>query len=243
MNMKPQKAEIVFIIDASESMRPCIDSLRKNISQIVEPLQGHDIPTRLGLLGMRVAKGSKGGQVFFVTTLCGGFESVYSGGQSLFTDAPADFTKALGQLELGGDENHLVALDLALDFPFGPVETTRRVICLFSDEKIEDGLIGPDQIEKVPELINKIEARRIQVFGALPASPCLEQFAMSDNCRFEPVSGTADGLRSVNLSKLLGQIGKTVSATSLQGQEGRFKKAVFGQNAWGTDTGSFSGLR
>ena len=240
--MKPKIVEIVFVIDASESMRPCFEGLAANLDQIVQPLQGFNFKVRLGLVGMSVGKSGCGGKVFQVTTLAGGYNTVYPASPNLFTEDGEAFSAKLRSLELSGDEHHLIALDFALDFPFGPLETTRRVVALFSDEKVEDGLVCEEEMKKIPELLTKLMARRIMLFAALPGSPALEALATVDRCQVEPVQG-GDGLASVNFSKLLGQMAKSISGASLQGAEDPYQKAVFGQDKWQDGSGSFDGLR
>jgi hypothetical protein len=240
--MKAATVEVVFVVDASESMRPCFEGLAKNLDQIVKPLQGFDLKVRLGLIAMSLGKTETGGRLVRTETLAGGVEEIYRGGTGLFTEDGAAFSARLHALQIGGDENHLIALDCALDFPFGPVAATRRVVALFGDERIEDGLLGEDDISKVPALVTKIMARRIQFFGALPISPALEQLATADSCQVEEVSG-GDGLANVDFRKLLAQMAKSISGTSLQGGEERYQRGLFGQEQWQTGSGSFDGLR
>ena len=239
--MKPTKAEIVFVIDSSESMRPCIDGLMQHLASVIEPLQGHDIPTSMGFVALSAGDADSGGRLFSVKTLKGhGLDTIYDGLPGLFTDSPQEFKKALQSIQIEGDEHTLLALDMALDFPFGPVDSTRRVVCIFSDEKIEDGKVIPQDLAMIDALIKKAEARRVKIFGALPASPALELLGQWENAQFEPITG-GDGLRSVNFSKLLGQIGKTVSQSSVQCYESPYTKALFGQNSWSTDSGTMTG--
>lgn len=237
--MKQKNVDIVFAIDISESMRPCIDGLAKNLDKIIIPFQGYDFNVRFGLLGYSVGKGSKGEFVTQVITLSGGLFSVYgSEGQvgELFTSDPKMFSdkiKSLSKL-LQGDENHLFALDTAFDFPFGPVGSTRRVVCLFSDEKIEDGFLFEwDTNLIVSKLCKKAMARRIMLYMALPESSLLDDISAIPNCHIESVKG-GDGLASIDFSKLLNQMGKSISITALQGNEGEYEKGLHGQKNWVT---------
>ena len=240
--MKPTTVEVVFVVDASESMRPCFEGLARNLDQIVKPLQGFNFKVRLGLVAMSLGKSDTGGRIVKTVTLAGDEASIYQSSPSLFTENGAVLSAKLRALELGGDEHHLIALDCALDYPFGPMATTRRVVALFSDESIEGGLITEAESARVGELVTKIMARRIQLFAALPSSPLLEQLATADCCQIEPVQG-GDGLAGVNFNKLLAQMAKSISGTSMQGTEERYAKALFGQNSWGQSAGSFDGLR
>jgi len=248
--MASKVVEIVFVMDRSGSMAPCFEGLAAHLDSVVRPLQGFNFEVRMGFVGCQVLKDpDDGGGVYVMHTLGGhGFDPIYQQGGvggALFTTDGAAFSGALRDLASGlqGDENHLVALDCALDFPFSPLGTTRRVVALFSDERIEDGSVTPNNLLQVDALVNKIMARRILFFGALPMSPALEQLASADGCQVESVAGGA-GLAQVDFGKLLGQMAKSISGTSLQGLEGAYTKALFGQDCWGTtDNYSAEGLR
>ena len=176
--MKPTTVEIVFLIDTSESMRPCIEGLSKNLDQLILPFQGYNFKLRFGLLGYSIGKTTTGGMLISSVTLDGDLSTIYTNSPLLFTDNAQDFSQKIKSLTVAGDENHLLALDCAFDFPFGPVHSTRRVVCLFSDEKIEDGMIGnPDPHLVVEKLCKKAMARKILLYMALPGSPLLDDLA------------------------------------------------------------------
>lgn len=242
--MSASVVEIVFVIDASESMRPCFDGLARHLEQFLRPLQGFQFQIRLGLVAVKVGKSASGGRVVDTTTLAGGLSAIYEhGGQSrLFTDSPDEFTRSLRGVQLSGDENTLLSLDIALDFPFGPVSKARRVIALFSDERIEDGAVIESEFALIPDLIKKVGDRRIMLFAAMPNSPSLELLGSTDGCQIQAIQG-GDGLASVDFGKLMEQMAKSISVTSLQGAEGNYHRALFGQDRWNTADGSFDGLR
>ena len=241
--MKPTNVEIVFAIDTSESMRPCIEGLSKNIDRLIQPFQGYNFNVRFGLLGYSVGKNDSGGFLISTVTLDGDLTSIYENSKKLFTDNPKEFSQKIKELQLAGDENHLIALDCAFDFPFGPVNNTRRVVCLFSDEKIEDGAIKADLAEQIIEkLMEKATARKILLFMALPESPLLQLLGQIRYAEIQKVNG-GDGLASLNFSSLLESMGKSISISSIQGQEKEYERAIHGQDKWGTSNGSFEGLR
>lgn len=248
--MKPSTVELVFVLDASESMRPCFEGLANNLQQVVNPLQTLGLKVRLGFIAMRVGNSNGGGGVFRSASMkcsLNSFPLIASGDQGLFTEDNALFSSKMRALELGGDESQLLALDCALDFPFGPMVNTRRVVAMFSDETIEDGFSGAAVAGKtpaivIPAIVTKIMARRIQLFAALPSSPALEALGSADCAQIEPVQG-GEGLASVNFSKLFGQMAKSISCASLQAGTENYQKGLFGQYEWGTGTGDFTGLR
>lgn len=230
--MSAQAVEVVFVIDASGSMRPCFEALTRNLECLLKPLQGFNFQIRLGLVALNVGKSSRGGLVISAWTMAGDERPIYAGAQdALFTQSPDRFLQRLRDVKLEGDEHAFIALDMALDHPFGPVSSTRRVVALFSDERIEDGAVGAQDIERLPELLHKIAARRILLFGALPGSPLLDELANADRSQFETVNG-GDGLASVDFSKLLGQMAKSISVASLQGDEGACTRALWRQDRW-----------
>jgi hypothetical protein len=244
--MPPKFVEVVFVLDSSESMRPCIQGLIQNLDQMLRPLQGFQFNVRVGLLALSVGKAPSGDRVFNMVTLAGdgvdAIHAIYQGGGRLFSETPDDFSARLRSLELGGDEDHLLALDCACDFPFSPTSKTRRVIALFSDEKIEDGLLDSSSLRMLDKIVDKLSARRILLFAALPESPALMELGSAEGCQIEPVRGS-DGLASVDFRKLLSQMAKTISVSSLQGDEGNHQPALFGQDRWVAGEGSLDGLR
>ena len=241
--MNPLNVEIVFVIDTSESMRPCLEGLSRNLDRLIMPFQGHNFNIRFGLLGYSIGKSDTGGLLVSTVTLDGDITSIYENSKKLFTDNPKEFSTKIKELNVGGDENHLIALDSAFDFPFGPVSNTRRVVCLFSDEKIEDGAINPETAKAIIEkLIEKATARRILLFMALPTSPLLHLLGCIRYAQIQNVDG-GDGLGSLNFSSLLESMGKSISVSSIQGQERDYERAIHGQDQWGSSSGTFDGLR
>ena len=243
--MKPSTVELVFVLDASESMRPCFEGLANNLQQVVNPLQTLGLKVRLGFIAMRVGNATGGGGVIATASINSASDPIAliaSGDPGLFTEDNALFSSKMRALELGGDESQLLALDCALDFPFGPMVNTRRVVAMFSDETIEDGFLGDSVVEKIPAIVTKIMARRIQFFAALPSSPALEALGSADCAQIEPVQG-GEGLANVNFSKLLGQMAKSISCASLQAGPENYQKGLFGQYELGSAEGDFTGLR
>ena len=237
--------EVVFVIDASGSMKPCFEGLARHLEDFLRPLQGFKFKIRLGLLAMNVGADDGGGRVFDVTTLTGDLDTIYDAEQEedIFTESPDIFLSRLRAVSLEGDENNLIALDMALDFPFGPSGRTRRVVAMFSDEPIEDGAVEDCEIARIPEIIKKIGDRRVLLFAAMPNSPALEVLASADASHVQPVAG-GDGLGSVDFGKLMGQMAKSISAASIQGAEAPYQRALFGQDRWGESSGySFDNMR
>ena len=236
--MKPQNVDLVLLVDASESMKPCFTQLREHLKDLLYPLQQANFKVRFGLVAYAAAP-THGGPVYDHTFIGGSgpemIQKLYkpvASAPDFFTSDPSVVTRILSGLEAQGNEDTLLALDVAADFPFGPVESTRRVVAVFTDETFEAGVCGEDPVAKIPELIRKLTSRRIQLFVSAPYSPALEMLGSVDRAEIEPVDG-GDGLKSVDFKKLLAQMGKSISVSSLQmGSEPLWQKALYGQDQW-----------
>ena len=247
--MPAPNVDLVIVLDTSESMAPCFDALKTHLSDLSAPMQGFVAKIRYGLVTTSIAKGQNT-MVYHMTGLRGQqlLDSLYAsspnGGDSgLFSENAADLRDSLTALKPQGDEDLLIALDCALDFPFGPLADTKRVIALFSDEPLEQNAFATERRTKVAALVQKIQARRVQLFMALPLSPTSEELASADRSELEQVDG-GDGLAGVDFKLLLQQMGKSISSASLQSsREPAYDRAIFGQNQWGKAEGSFVGLR
>jgi len=219
-------------------MGPCFVLLKQHIAELLSPLQQANFHVRFGLVAY--AAGKHRGNVVYDHTFVGGsgsrlIQELYSSQpnpDNYFSTDPAAVARVLAGLRPQGNEDTLLALDIAADFPFGSAANTRRVIALFSDEKLETGVSENEPISKLPDLVDKLMSRRIQLFVAAPVSSGLEQLAAVDRAEIEPVVG-GDGLKSVDFKKLLAQMGKSISVASLQmGAEPAWKKAIYGQDRW-----------
>jgi hypothetical protein len=234
--MKAQDVDLVVVVDASDSMGPCFGQLRQHLNDLLYPLQQAQFRVRFGLVAYAAGR-DRAGPVYDHTFIGGSgpalVQKLYSAQvrtEDYFTSDPSVLTRVVGGLKPQGNEDTLVALDIAADLPFGPVETTRRVIAVFTDEKLEDGIAGEESLAKLPQLIEKLMQRRIQLFVSAPLSQGLEQLAAVDRAEIEAVDG-GDGLTSVDFKKLLAQMGKSISVASLQlGREPKWTRALFGQD-------------
>jgi len=127
-------ADIVFLLDASGSMSPCIEAVKKNIGKLLEFFKSdaqNAWDVRLDFLAH-----SSWEHLYQLQSLslsgCELAEAIYkahaAAGNSFFTKDVAEFQSALAQVKTQGDETTLVALDIALDFPWRPAETCHRAV-------------------------------------------------------------------------------------------------------------------
>ena len=241
--MKPQNVDFVLLVDASESMKPCFAQLREHLKDLLYPLQQANFKVRFGLVAYAAAP-SREGPVYDHTFVGGSgpeiLKKLYAPSPSasdFFTHDPSVISRVLAGLEAQGNEDTLLALDIAADFPFGPAESTRRVLAVFTDEPLEKGVSSEAPLTKIGELIQKLTSRRLQLFVSAPLSPALEELGSVDRAEIEPVEG-GDGLKTVDFKKLLAQMGKSISVSSLQmGPEPGWQKALYGQDKWSASRG------
>ena len=243
--MPAPNLDIVFVIDASESMQPCFDELSRHLDAILQPMQGYISKVRYGLVAQS-AGSARGQAIYDHQFLCGsGIEALQTlyrkgpndpdPGDEFFTADARKFTDTLAAVKPKGNEEMLVALDVAADLPFGPLSNTKRVIAFFSDEPFEDGVSEGKLNPRIPELIKKIQDRHIQLFVAVPDGEAAQQLAMADRSEVELVDG-GSGLGSVDFKRLLGQMGKSISGSALQvSGEPSYARALFGQDGWGAE--------
>lgn len=240
--MPAQNVDIVFVIDASESMQPCFDALRTHLRELITPLQGHAARVRFGLVAQS-AGGHRGVAVYEHHFLCGSgiaaLQKLYNRGPNdpdprndFFTDDPQRFMTAIGKLKAEGNEEMIVALDIAADFPFGSLSNTKRVVAFFSDESMEDGVAKGENNGMTSQLVDKLHARHIHLFAFAPDSEGIQTLALADRSEVTLV-GDGDGLAGVDFKQLLSGMGKSISVSSLQATaEPAYQRALFGQDKW-----------
>ena len=232
--MPAQNVEIVFVIDTSDSMQPYIDGLKKNLAQLILPLQQSGLNVRFGLVSHSVTGESNYTISFLKPCSLALLKALYKGQcdrNDFFTDNPRQFISVLDGLVTRGGENTPLGIDFALDFPFGPLSTTRRVVAFFSDECIENGEMGPGWQDIIPKLVDKAMARRILLYGFIPESPAALQLSEAE--RSEMTFWDCRNIHQIDFGKLLAGMGKSISVSSIQATgEPPYTKALFEQDQW-----------
>ena len=251
-----KRADVVFVIDASDSMKPCFDKLRSSLKSFIQPFREEGFDSlRLGLLAYKAAP-NNGQWAYFHSCVNGddpnNMKILYGDDDdaknALFTregDPDVDgFCRRLDSISCSADENSPLALDCAADFPFEPLCSARRVIVMFTDEKFETGVlknepIGPN-CSVLERVMNKIVKRHITLYLFAPeceATDMMGEFSRI-NIRNVPAfvegqSGRTDTWDNIDFEKVLEGIGRSVSGSVLQVvDEGPFDKAVYGQDKW-----------
>ena len=221
-------------------MGPCFAGLRKHLQALVQPLEQTAFHLRLGLLAYN-CDSQRGSYIYryqFLDPDLLGTE-IYSGGQTdvaarVFTDDINCFTRALERVEVGGDEDTLLALDTALDLPFGDIRNTRRVIALFTDEKVETGVRGAEgATENLDAIVEKIMARKVMLFGFMPACAAADTLGEAEKSEIEAID--YESFANVDFDKLLRGLGKSISVSQipLKGAGESWRRALFGQDRFG----------
>lgn len=231
-------ADIVFCLDASSSMTPCFEGVRGHISSFVDGLgpggqAAWDL--RFDFVAYRDTRGSFPLEPFRSVNSDDLARDLYaSNGPSsgLFVKEVAVFRHGLERLNVSGDEASLVGLDFALDFPWRDPRACRRVVVLLTDEPFESGTLQDAQRRVLPDLMSKIEDLRVLLFMVTPPSALYSELAEVDRSEHIEVS-SGDGLATVDFHVLLEQLGKSVSASTLQASAPKaVRRALFGQDRW-----------
>lgn len=220
-------ADIVFCIDASGSMQPCFDAVRNNVEKLIEGLQTDanvNWDVRFDLLAFHdtVDEGGifrSGGEIHSYRSVnCGTMELIENIYRS--RNAAPFFTKDLSKLKaamqdtkMEGEEMQLLALDIAMDFPWRDSSNCHRVVILLTDEAVETGVLVERQVEQIERMKKKLQEKRIKLFIIAPESDAFFKMAEADRCEYTDLEASQDGLRSVDFSKMLATIGRSVSVS------------------------------
>ncbi|MFO0954022.1 MAG: hypothetical protein U0835_23285 [Isosphaeraceae bacterium] len=240
--------DIVFLLDASDSMRPCIEGVRQHLGDFIRGLESggqQRMDYRLDFLAHCC---DQSGGPFMLRSLrhtgADILPALYRPGKphTFFTTSAEELRLALQQVQVAGDEATLVALDFALDFPWRPRSTCHRVVICLTDEPLETGALVAEQRARLSQIIDKIQALGVMLFLVGPPSDAYSVLAEADKSEYQEIDATGDGLRTVDFGKVLAFIGKTISmASQTAGEERGVQRALFGQDSWGATDASISG--
>lgn len=211
-NIKKAKAvvDIVFCIDASGSMRPCLEGVKEHVNKFLDGIASNQqlsaVDWRLGL----VAHDSKR---FYLLD---------------FTNELNKFRSSLQKVQAGGNEFTFPALDWSLDFPWR--NNAHRIVVLFTDEPLEGGYDPDFQRSQKNRLFKKIQDLRIMVYFVGPECPEYKEVNQLPRCSFEPIREHTDFFK-VGFEKVLERIGRTISGSIISRQQmniGNPPKDIYG---------------
>ena len=90
--------------------------------------------------------------------------------------------------------------------------------------------------------MNKIQARHVHLFLAVPDGPAARQLSSVDRAEVEIIGDEQDGLASVDFGRLFSQMGRSISSASLQETaEPVYRRALFEQDKWVPSQGEMTG--
>jgi hypothetical protein len=250
--------DVVFCLDASDSMKPCIDGVKAHISSFLEGLKADrqrtwdvrfDFLAHCALFTDHGTIGHAHFSLFHNVNNVGEGNSVLDAlynsqqgrGGRFFTTDIEEFKRGLDEIEVAGDEGPLVALDSCLDFPWRNVDECHRVIIFMTDEPFETSSNPDMERGFLEEILQKTQDLRVLLFIVAPDSAGYEELAEVDKSEYEAVESESNGLADVDFGKLLSGIGKSVSVSTANQQgvsvEKKVKRGVFGQMEWGSVEG------
>lgn len=242
------RADVVFCLDSSQSMKPCFRALRDGLAAFIDGLHADpqfDWDVRYDFISHRTSR-SKGAIVsshrslHYFDAITPLYDSQANSPAPNFFTRDADlFRRGLDDLEAKGDEANLVALDVCLDMPWRAANECHRVVVLLTDEPVETGLHITESRAAVPDLIEKIRELGVLLYMVGPASKCFDELSAAPRAEFEEIDGGREGLADLDLSDVLSHIGKSVSASVLQRPRSSVaRRGLFGQASWGSTSGT-----
>ena len=191
--------DLVLCLDASESMRPCFEGVRRHLNDFVRGLaaggQQQEFDVRVDFLAHSCGQNGP----FQASSLryhdgLSLIRALYEpqGGTGFFTSDLPEIERALAGVQVAGDEAPLVAIDVALDYPWRPRNKCHRAMIYLTDEPFESGTGVYDavtlqhQLAKIPDIIQKFPRAGRDLVSRRAALGRL-QAAFDD--REEPVQG------------------------------------------------------
>lgn len=206
-NTGHKRADIMFILDCTESMQGEINAIRDTILSFAYTLESNGVQARVGLIAFR-------------DRLINEEHSVLSFGGQPFTDDPAAFRKEVMKLVAigGGDEpeSSLDAILLALRQPFD--QKAKKILVLVTDAPPH---VPDKEAKSVNDVTDAIKAAGIeQMYLIIPVQATQNQiyFKLCQNTRGVAFDlGTGDDFRSraEDFKRTLMSLGKTISAVTV----------------------------
>ena len=242
--MSVKKVDIVFVIDASDSMKPCIDGVLENIGKMLGELGKVNYDVNLS----GVVHNIPGEHVYTTYSLVSGksiIRDLYQNDDAepdrsnYFTGDIQKFSEKLKRVTVQGDENMLHALDCALDLPYREIYETRRAIILLSDEPFETNYKynAEKNLEIAEKLVEKIIARNIELYMVIPQSEIANILSEAPKSSLTELNNGCDGLRDFDFSNFFMMLGKTLSVSTMQiSKEKPYEKGIMGQKNFGVAT-------
>ena len=245
-------ADVVFCLDSSESMDPCLEGLMDNIASFIEGIQGdghNSWDVRFDFVSHQSLLNAEGGAVISHSSLYNKdlLDVLYGDVRGrFFTRDVEEFKAGVNRIKTKGDESPLIAIDSCLDFPWRDEGECHRVVVFLTDEPFETCLKPEVEKEHIDHVIRKIMDLNVLFFLVAPDSEGYERISAADKCEYVVMENSVPGLSPVDFTNfdfrnLLSQIGKSVSVSSFGQQQSHpiksVKRGIFGQSGWGVSEG------
>jgi len=240
-----QTADIVFCMDASGSMNNAFSGVRNHVNKMLESIKS-DLQTQWNVRFDFLAYANTGSAMKLHTVNHAGrdvIDALYNGGAKkglfsfrqgptadFFTSDLGKFEQELGKIECECDEATGLALDIAADFPFRDSATCHRVVVLLTDEPVDDGKFVQMTNDRIMDLAQKYQERKIALFMVTPPCPVFDTLSQIDKCEW--TIDESRGLENIDFAKLMQTIGKSVSISQTsQGGAGAVCP-LFNEKSW-----------
>jgi hypothetical protein len=232
-------ADIIFSIDASASMDPYIEGVKENISSFLDTIESSSqmswdfrfdfIAHDIGFFGS-VSETFRARSLFNPVLIPALYTSSQARGE-FFTDNVSLFKQKLSEVKTGGDEANLIALDTALDFPWREKSGCHRIIIYITDEPVTGGQFAQESHSKIEELIEKIQALKVQLYLIAPECESAEELSSVDKSEWDVLED--DNFDGLSFHKTLEGIAKSISKSQTPlGARPSVKRGLFGQQSW-----------
>ena len=244
------EADVVFCLDASNSMKSCFDGFKTHIISLLEdyePKTGKTI--RFDFMAHNCVKSEEGriehrhNSLYHNGTFEDGEDALSNlylkGGNAgrFFTSDIEEFKHGLEKVEVLGDSGPLVALDSCLDFPWRNVNESHRIVVFLTTEPFENSINAEMEKQFLEEIMEKIKDLRVMLFVVGPECPVYEALTEVDKSEFELVES-----RSACLEAFIHGLSTSIFADFITPGYGcvpgaqvlskEVKRGVFGQCGW-----------
>ncbi len=203
-----RKADILFVLDCTASMKPELTVMKEAILSFTDTVVNAGVETRVGLIAFRDRhpQGAHPGEEALVMDF----------GGTPFTKDPEQFRQVVQPLTAGGggdlEESSLDAILLALRQPFAP--DADKVIVLVTDAppKIPD--VEAQSVAQVSAAIQQAGVRQMYLVIRVQEkanNAYLQLLERTDGLAFDLGYGDDFSARAENFKRTLLQLGKTIS--------------------------------
>lgn len=220
-------ADIVFLIDATGSMQPCIDALKENINSFINSLTTTDANNSSPVKHWRSkVVGYRDFEVDPIPII-----------DNPFVETSEQLATQLSKItaEGGGDEPesllegifHVASMPVsAKGEPYNgnswrPANAAARIVVIFTDASFKEPLEKPKGAT-IDDVFNKLTSTKIILSIFAPDIPCYEKLSEMDKAEWNVIKGGSTPQESLalftankeNFKKTLAQLARTISVSA-----------------------------